>query len=145
MATDIYKDATLYAVWTVNAPTAATISITGTVRDKASVSLGYTGAELTNYTVYYRANSTGSYSSVSLGTSSTGTITGLQPNTSYQFYVTATNPGGSKDSSTTTATTKAYTPNVNIPTASGTTDSESTVGVSATGDTNAGITNYTLY
>ncbi len=145
LATDIYKDATLYAVWTVNAPTAATISITGTVRDKASVSLGYTGAELTNYTVYYRANSTGSYSSVSLGTSSTGTITGLQPNTSYQFYVTATNPGGSKDSSTTTATTKAYTPNVNIPTASGTTDSESTVGVSATGDTNAGITNYTLY
>ena len=90
MATDIYKDATLYAVWTVNAPTAATISITDTVRDKASVSLGYTGAELTNYTVYYRANSTGSYSSKSLGTSSTGTITGLQPNTSYQFYVTAT-------------------------------------------------------
>lgn len=80
-----------------------------------------------------------------MGTSSTGTITGLQPNTNYQFYVKATNPGGSKDSSTTTATTKAYLPNANTPTASGTTDSESTIGVSATGDTNAGITNYTLY
>ena len=135
----------LYAVWRAKAPSAATITITDTVRDKATVSVGYTGVELTNYTVYYRANSTGSYSSKSLGTSSTGTITGLQPNTSYQFYVTATNPGGSKDSSTTTATTKAYLPNANTPTASGTTDSESTIGVSATGDTNAGITNYTLY
>ena len=135
----------LYAVWRAKAPSAATISITDTVRDKASVSVGYTGVELTNYTVYYRANSTGTYSSKSLGTSSTGTITGLQPNTNYQFYVKATNPGGSKDSSTITATTKAYLPNTNTPTASGTTDSESTVGVSATGDTNAGITNYTLY
>lgn len=145
MATDIYKDATLYAAWAVNAPTAATISITDTVRDKASVSLGYTGAELTDYTVYYRPNSTGTYSSTSLGTAATGTITGLQPNTNYQFYVKATNPGGNKDSSTVTASTKAYAPIVDIPTATGTTDSESTIGVSATGDTNAGITNYTLY
>lgn len=138
-------DYLLYAVWKASPPSAATITITDTVRDKVSVSVGYTGVELTNYTVYYRANSTGTYSSLNLGTASTGTITDLQPNTNYQFYVKATNPGGSKDSSTTTATTKAYLPIVNIPTASGTTSNESTINISATGDTNAGITNYTLY
>lgn len=145
LATDIYKDATFTAVWNLNAPTAATISVTDTVRDKASVSLGYTGAELTDYTVYYRANSTGNYSSTSLGTSAAGTITGLQPNTNYQFYVKATNAAGNIDSSTTTAATKAYLPIANIPTASGIASNESTIGVSATGDTNAGITNYILY
>ena len=136
---------TLYAVWQLNAPTAATISITNITRSKVSVSVGYTGTGLTGYTVYYRANSTGTYSSVSLGTSSTGTITGLQPNTSYQFYVKATNSSGSIDSSTTTSTTKAYTPIVNLPTSTNLTSSSSTIGVSATGDTNAAITNYTLY
>jgi plastocyanin domain-containing protein len=107
--------------------------------------VGYTGAELSNYTVYYRANSTGSYSSSSLGTSATGTITGLQPNTTYQFYVKATNAAGNVDSSTTTAKTKAYAPVVSVPTASGITSSGGSISVSATGDTNASITNYTLY
>ena len=136
---------TIYAVWKAKAPSAATISVSDRVRDKISVSVGYTGVELTNYTVYYRANSTGNYSSLSLGTSSTGTITSLQPNTSYQLYVKATNPGGSKDSSTTTTTTRAYLPNASTPTSSSITESSGTIGVSATGDTNAGITNYTLY
>lgn len=136
---------TLYAVWQLNAPTAASINISGTVRDKITVSVSYTGTGLSNYTVYYRANSTGTYSSKSLGTTASGTITNLQPNTPYQLYVTATNAAGSVNSSTTTTTTKAYIPKVNIPVVSNLEVEQATITVSATGDTNAGITNYTLY
>lgn len=138
---------TMYAIWQLNAPTAATVSLDYTTRDKIYVKdIGYTGAALTGYTLYYRVNGSGSaYSSVSLGTATSGTITGLQPNTTYQIYVKATNAAGSKDSSTITATTIADMPkNLSI-TLSNILPFTATATVSATGDTNAGITNYKYY
>ena len=137
---------TLYAKWTLNAPTAATVSLDYVCRDKIYVkSIGYTGAGLSGYTLYYRVNNTGSYSSINLGTATTGTITNLQPNTTYQIYVKATNAAGSKDSSVITATTIADLPknlSITLPTLL---PFSGTVSVSATGDTNASITNYKYY
>lgn len=137
---------TLYAKWTLNAPTAATVSLDYVCRDKIYVkSIGYTGAGLSGYTLYYRVNNTGSYSSINLGTATTGTISNLQPNTTYQIYVKATNAAGSKDSSVITATTIADLPknlSISLPTLL---PFSGTVSVSATGDTNAPITNYKYY
>lgn len=135
----------MYAIWQLNAPTAASISISNVSRTKILVSCSYTGAELSNYTVYYRANSTGTYSTLSLGTTSTGTIIGLNPNTSYQLYVKATNAAGSKDSSTITSATKAYSPVVTEPTVTNIGNAGATITINATGDTNAAITNNTVY
>lgn len=135
---------TLYAKWTLNAPTAATVTANRANRTRINVTCGYTGAALSGYTVYYRANSTGTYSSVSFGTTATGWITGLSPNTTYQIYVKATNAAGSKDSSTTTMKTMANPPRVTAPTISNTLPFDTDATVNATGDTNAAITNYTI-
>ena len=90
---------TMYAIWQLNAPTAATVSLDYVTRDKIYVKdIGYTGAALTGYTLHYRVNGSGSYTGTFLGTATTATISNLQPNTTYQIYVTATNAAGSKDS-----------------------------------------------
>ena len=137
---------TLYAKWTLNAPTAATVSLDYVARDKIYVKgIGYTGADLTGYTLHYRVSSSGSYTNISLGTATTATISNLQPNTTYQIYVTATNAAGSKDSPVITATTIADMPkNVSIA-LTNILPFTATVTVSATGDTNAGITNRKYY
>ena len=137
---------TLYAKWTLNAPTAATVSLDYVARDKIYVKgIGYTGAALTGYTLHYRVSSSGSYTNISLGTATTATISNLQPNTTYQIYVTATNAAGSKDSPVITATTIADMPkNVSIA-LTNILPFTATVTVSATGDTNAGITNRKYY
>lgn len=137
----------LYAKWTLNKPGGVTVGCTKTTRTKMYVTAGETsGVSITNRTVYYRVNgSTGSYSSISLGTGTSGTITGLQPNTTYQIYSKVTNAAGGVDSSTSTFTTMANPPKnlvaTNINTKPFTTD----VQVSGNGDTNAGISNYTIY
>ena len=136
---------TLYAVWTLNAPSAASISLNWASHSKIDVSVSGTGASITNYTVYYRANSTGNYSSLSLGTSTSGVITGLQPNVTYQLYVKVTNAAGSKDSSTATIKTIPYPPNNLSISVSNTLPFTTDVRVGGSGDTNAGITNYTVY
>ena len=137
---------TLYAKWTLNAPTAATVSLDYVVRDKIYVKgIGYTGAALTGYTLHYRVSGSGSYTNISLGTTTTATISNLQPNTTYQIYVTATNAAGSKDSPVITATTIADMPkNVSIA-LTNILPFTATATVSATGDTNAGITNRKYY
>lgn len=137
---------TLYAKWTLNAPTAATVSLDYVARDKIYVKgIGYTGAALTGYTLHYRVSGSGSYTNISLGTTTTATISNLQPNTTYQIYVTATNAAGSKDSPVITATTIADMPkNVNIA-LTNILPFTATATVSATGDTNAGITNRKYY
>lgn len=137
---------TLYAKWTLNAPTAATVSLDYVARDKIYVKgIGCTGAALTGYTLHYRVSGSGSYTNISLGTTTTATISNLQPNTTYQIYVTATNAAGSKDSPVITATTIADMPkNVSIA-LTNILPFTATATVSATGDTNAGITNRKYY
>ncbi len=137
---------TLYAKWTLNAPTAATVSLDYVARDKIYVKgIGYTGAALTGYTLHYRVSGSGSYTNISLGTATMATISNLQPNTTYQIYVTATNAAGSKDSPVITATTIADMPkNVSIA-LTNILPFTATATVSATGDTNADITNRKYY
>lgn len=138
---------TLYAVWTLNKPASATVGCTKTTRTKMYVTAGEgSGVSITNRTVYYRVNgSTGNYSSLSLGTGTSGTITGLQPNTTYQIYSTVTNAAGTATSSTATFTTMANTPKNLTLTQKGITPFTLDVQVGGSGDTNAGITNYTVY
>jgi len=140
------SSSTLYAKWTLNAPSSASVTASYISRTKIDVQVSAEAAEVTNYTVYYRVNGSGaSYSSLSLGTATTGTITGLQPNTRYQIYVTVTNAAGSATSSTITATTKANMPTVSAPTVTTPHPFTPTLQIPATGDTNASIANYALY
>lgn len=136
---------TLYATWAVNAPTDASIRVKRTTRTKINVVCDYTGAELTDYTVYYKPEGADDYLSKSFGTTETGYITNLDPNSLYQIYVKATNAGGSKDSALVTARTMANVPIVNRPVASNIMPFDTDITVSAVGDTNAPITNYTVY
>lgn len=137
---------TLYAKWTLNAPVSASVTASYISRTKIDVQASAEAAEITNYTVYYRVNGSGaSYSSLSLGTGTSGTITGLQPNTTYQIYVKATNAMGSIDSGTITAKTIPNIPTVSAPTVTTPHPFTPTLQIPASGDTNASITNYTLY
>lgn len=86
-------------------------------------------------------------------TSSSTTLSGLSPNTTYYYSVTVTdknNSGAYSTALTSSAKTGSFKTTCNKPSSlsmsrsSGTTTSI-TVKVSATGDTNAAITNYTLY
>ena len=136
---------TMYAIWQLNAPTSASISAAGN-RTKINVTVSAVGAAISDYTVYYRVNgSSSAYSSLSLGTATTGSITGLQPNTTYQIYVKATNAAGNVDSSAITSKTQPLTPTVSAPTVTTPHPFTPTLQIPAVGDTNAGITNYTLY
>lgn len=136
---------TMYAIWQLNAPTSASISAAGN-RTKINVTVSAVGAAISDYTVYYRVNgSSSAYSSLSLGTATTGSITGLQPNTTYQIYVKATNAAGNVDSSAVTAKTQPLAPTVSAPTVTTPHPFTPTLQIPAVGDTNASITNYTLY
>lgn len=110
------SNTTLYASWTPNAPTNLTISRTGSTTNSISVSVGATGLTMTNYTLYYRAGTSGNYTAKSLGTATTGTITGLSTDTNYQIYFTATNAGGTSTSSTVTYSTTLGNPTITSPT-----------------------------
>lgn len=136
---------TLYAVWSLNAPSDASHTIQYATRSKIGISVSGSGAAISNYTVYYRANSTGSYSSLNLGTGTTGTITGLSPNTTYQIFVRVSNAAGSKDSTPSTRKTIAYIPSGLSVGVSNTLPFTTDVSVAGSGDTNAGITNRTVY
>lgn len=135
---------TLYAVWTLIAPSSVTHTTTRR-RDKIDVSVSYSGVAISNITAYYRANSTGNYSSLSLGTSKTGIISGLQPNTNYQIYVKVTNAAGSTNSTAAVNKTGAYLPtNPNI-VINNLTPMSVVANVSATAETNAPNTDYKVY
>lgn len=135
---------TLYAVWTLIAPSSV-VHTTTRRRDKIGIDISYSGVAISNITAYYRANSTGNYSSLSLGTSKTGVISGLQPNTSYQIYVTVTNSAGSANSTAAVVKTGAYLPtNLNVA-INNMTPMSVVANVSATAETNASNTNYKVY
>lgn len=65
-----------------------------------------TGLNISNYTVYYRPIGTSSWLSKNVGTSTSTSLT-VNEETTYEFFVRATNPGGTGDSSTVTVTTPA--------------------------------------
>lgn len=106
---------TLYAVWLPNPPTSLTITRTGSTTTSISVSVSATGLTMTNYTLYYRIKDTGNYVSKSLGTSTTGTITGLAIDTDYQVYFIATNAGGTTTSGTVIYSTTLNNPSITTP------------------------------
>lgn len=135
---------TLYAQWSLRAPYNLFFDAYPK-RDKIKIEAGCTGANITNVTVYYRANSTGDYSSLNLGTSFEGTISSLQPNTNYQIYVKVTNAAGSANSVADEFKTGAYLPaNPKITLSNIQPFSVSTT-VSATAETNAANSNYKVY
>lgn len=109
------ENKTLYASWTPNKPTSLNISRTGSTTTSISVQVSATGLTMTNYTLYYRAGTSGSYTSKSLGTATTGTISGLSVDTNYQIYFTATNAGGTSTSSTVTYSTTLGNPSITTP------------------------------
>ena len=93
---------------TCNKPSSLSITDNGKTYNSISVKVsasGDTNAPITNYTLYYKKSSASSYTSVSLGTSTTKTVTGLEDNTTYNLYFTATNAGGTTTSSTINITT----------------------------------------
>lgn len=98
---------TVVANWLETKPSNVRItsySVTGPFSIELSWSA--TGLNISNYTVYYRPVGTSSWLSYSAGTSTSTTLT-VNEETTYEFFVRATNPGGTGDSSTATATTPA--------------------------------------
>lgn len=135
---------TLYAQWSLRAPYNLFFDAYPK-RDKIKIEAGCTGANITNVTVYYRANSTGDYSSLNLGTSFEGTISSLQPNTNYQIYVKVTNAAGSANSVADEFKTGAYLPASPKITLSNIQPFSVSTTVSATAETNAANSNYKVY
>lgn len=91
-----------------NAPSSLSMSMTARTTSAITVSVSATGdtnAAITNYTLYYKKSSDSSYSSTSLGTSTSKEVTGLSAGTVYNFYFTATNAGGTTTSGTYTYAT----------------------------------------
>ena len=106
---------------TCNAPTSLSISRNTSTINSVTIDVSATGdtnASITNYTLYYRKGTSGSYASVSLGTSTSKTVSGLDADTDYQFYFTATNAGGTGTSSTVTYSTLLSDPTITTPIAS---------------------------
>lgn len=98
-------------------PTNLSISRTNSTTNSISISVsasGDTNAPITNYTLYYRKGTSGTYTSTSLGTSTTKTISNLDVDTNYQFYFTATNAGGTTTSSTLTCSTILTNPTISL-------------------------------
>lgn len=105
---------TLYAIWKAMAPYSLSLNTTNISTSSIELKLIASSAvTISNYTVYYKAASAAAYASYSFGTSATGTITGLVPDTDYTIYFTATNSTG-----TTQSETKTYSTNLTMPTIS---------------------------
>lgn len=98
---------------TCNAPSSLSITRASATTSSMNITLtatGDTNAPITNYTLYYRKGTSGTYTKVDYGTNTTKTISGLDSDENYQFYFTATNAGGTSTSSTVTLS-----PNLNNP------------------------------
>lgn len=106
-----------------------------------------------SYSASYDTNDSFSSLSIRYGTStsygstsSSTTLTGLQPNTTYYYSMTVTSSRGRTSSAKTGSfKTTAYLPSSLGISASGTLPFSTNLQVSGSGDTNAGITNYTYY
>lgn len=134
---------TLYAVWAMRAPYNVYTDFY-TYRDKITVEVLYTGIT-SNNVIYYKAASASSYSTKDIGTATTYTLTGLQPNTEYYIYIKMTNGGGTTTTGTEIVETKAYVPASPTLTATDTGLTDVTFLMSATAETNAPTTSYTIY
>jgi len=98
---------------TCNAPSNLVMTRASATTSSMNITLSATGdtnAAITNYKLYYRKGTSGSYTTVDYGTNTTRTISGLDSDTNYQLYFTATNAGG-----TSTSTTYTFSPNLNNP------------------------------
>ena len=86
--------------------------------DDTEVSLSWTaptnngGAAISDYTIQYRAGTTGAWTTFSDGTSTTtsATVTGLTNGTAYQFQIIAVNAAGNSDASATASATPRTVP-----------------------------------
>jgi hypothetical protein len=83
-------------------------SATATSPFTISLAWDATGVNISDYTVYYKAEGASSYQSQSFGTAKSGVIN-VAEETTYTIYIAATNPGGTTNnsSSPTTCTTPA--------------------------------------
>lgn len=96
---------------TINATTQSTppsnLNISATAITFSGITLVWsaTGESISNYTLYYKKSSASTYTSVNKNTSTTHSITGLDEETTYNIYFTATNPAGTTTSSVINVTT----------------------------------------
>ena len=133
---------TLYAVWAMRAPYNVYTDFY-TYRDKITVDVVYTGITSNNI-IYYKTASASSYSTKDIGTATTYTLTGLQPNTEYYIYIKMTNGGGTTTTGTEIVETKAYLPSNLGLSVSNITASSADLTLSATAETNAPHTKFEL-
>lgn len=140
-----YTYRSVSAKTTCNAPSSLTLT-QGTVTDVSIAvswtATGDTNASITNYTLYYKASTASTYSSINMNTSTSRTLTNLSPGVTYNIYFSATNAGGTTNSSVTNITTLNPPPSSLSINATTVTYSGITLNWSATG---TNITNYTLY
>lgn len=106
---------TLYAVWKPNPPHNVGVNFVSNTTGSINVSVTASGLTITKYVLYYRAGTSGNYTSRDLGTGTTANITGLSVDTNYQFYVAATNAGGTTNSSVATFSTTLNNPTITTP------------------------------
>lgn len=135
---------TLYAQWSLKTPYNIFVDATPK-RDIIQVDVICTGANITNYKVYYKTTSATSYTALDLGTTGTGTITNLSPNTNYDIYATVSNAAGTGLGGEDTIKTKAYIPSSPTISASNIEPFSADITVGATAETNAPNTNYKIY
>lgn len=134
---------TLYAVWAMRAPYNVYTDFY-TYRDKITIDLIYTGVT-SNNVVYYKAASASTYTAKDIGTVTTYTLTDLQPNTEYYIYTKMTNGGGTTTTGTEIVETGAYIPADPQLTATDIGINSVSLTMSATAETNAPTTSYTLF
>lgn len=95
-----------------DAPKNLSMTRTGSTTTSISVSLSAVGTTMTNYEVEYKLPSSSTWTSRTLGPTSTGTISGLAVDTTYDFRFKATNAGGTTTSSTYSYSTLLVNPSI---------------------------------
>ena len=95
---------TLYAVWQANPPHNVVVNFTSNTLNSITVSVSAAGLPISKYVLHYGSNT------YDMGTSTAYTIPNLSVDTNYDVYVTATNVGGSTDSTHKTLSTRLTNP-----------------------------------
>lgn len=85
-------------------PSALKITRSSSTTTSISGTVSATGLNISNYTLYYKKASASSYTSKSLGTTTSWSLTGLDVDTDYNMYLSVTNPGGTTTSSSSPVT-----------------------------------------
>ena len=99
--------------FTTNKPSELSITRTSSTTTSISGTVSATGLNISDYTIYYKKSSASSYSHVSLGTSTSWSLTNLDVDTDYNIYLSVTNPGGT---TTTSSSPKTFSTTLNNPT-----------------------------